>query len=361
MSTDFFPEAIAEQSTEDSVSSVFHLIYNFAPPPNTYLALNLQWPTHDIPTNYPRYLLSWHTEYMDVDWLATQCQRVYPRPVLCVTDWPCDAASFCIDNLECVTYSTFAAQINILVEHFGISQNIVPPQYKLSSLSSRITQYKKFITAYLLKNFDHKHMMLSWHAKLRKQDDNHGHPPGWPELDCLDFDQLNSEHFVNHQWDGFAPGFKPIDNGNWNVPGINLCAVNCTNETWHYNRTIWQGRAFEYPGPYLTEKTMKPLIAGRAVLAVGQYQSHAWLAHLGFSNDYGFDLAFDNDDGDLSRIIKLFKVLDQINSTPLDDLYQRTLAACTYNLNWIKSGKLLEHTNVLNHAARQQIMDWANK
>lgn len=358
---DFFPEVISDHNTEDDMSSVFFLIYRIPPPAHTYLAINLQWPKHDVPLTYERYIFSWHTEYMDVDWLLRQCQRVYPRPVLCVTDWPCDAESFGVDNLVCETYVTLDRQIDILIQNFGVPDGVSPPRFKLSSLSSRVTQYKKFITAYLLQNFTHDNMMLTWHAKLRKLEDNHGHPPGWPALDGLDFSVLDQAQFVNREWDGFHPGFEPIDNGNWNVPGINLCAVNCTNETWHYNRTIWNGRDFEFPGPYLTEKTLKPLIAGRAILAIGQRHSHAWLQHLGFDNNFGYDLTFDQDAGDLSRITEIFKVIDRINQASLDDLYERSRPACEYNLDWIKSGSLTNRCNILNQQTREKISQWATK
>jgi hypothetical protein len=358
---DFFPEAIASHNTEDQVSSVFQLIYRVSPPLNTYIDVNLQWPKHDVPLSYDRYLFSWHTEYMDVDWLVRQCQRVHPRPVLCITDWPCDAASLGMSNLECVTYTTVDQQIDILIAKFGVPNQIQPPRFKLSSLSSRVTQYKKFITAYLLQNFKHEHMMLSWHAKVRKPEDNHGHPAGWTALDSLDFRMLEQAQFINREWDGFAPGFQPIDNGNWDVPGINLCAVNCTNETWHYNRTIWNSREFEYPGPYLTEKTLKPLIAGRAILSIGQSHSHAWLQHLGFNNNFGYDLTFDQDAGDLSRITKIFKVIDVLNEQSLEDIYLGSKEACAYNLEWIKSGALGKRCDRINQPTIEKISQWAAK
>jgi hypothetical protein len=134
--------------------------------------------------------------------------------------------------------------------------------------------------------------------------------------------------------------------------------INLTNESWHYSKTIFDNQNFYYPGPYLTEKTFKPLLAGRPFLAVGQCNTYKTLKELGLSVDFGFDISYDTDSGDLTRIKGIFSAIDHIQNTNLDDLFQSGIDAVRYNLNYIKNNELFVHCEDLNTESVRSIKDF---
>lgn len=347
---DFFPEAITGRHSQEVVASCWHDLYDLTECPNIWLGLNLQWPQFDLPMSYTQYLVSWHTEYMDVTWLHLQCQRVYPAQVICVTDWPCDLSHLQMDNLLCLQIDTMHKQIAILKDRFGIATDFVVPTYKISSLSSRVSQYKKFVTAYLLANVPHHDIILTWHHYLGKLEDMHGHEVGLAHIENLDFGRLNSAIFLNFN-DGYNQTMNsPINNGDWRVDAYTDSLINFSNESFHYSLTTDDGIKFWcYPGPYLTEKTWKPLLAGRPFLAVGQAYSYQRLASQGLCTDFGFEHTYDQDSGDLTRIDKIFRVIDDINQRSLQELFDRSEAACRHNLAVIGNGELADRVRQNNN------------
>jgi hypothetical protein len=90
------------------------------------------------------------------------------------------------------------------------------------------------------------------------------------------------------------------------------------------------------------------LLAGRPFLAVGQCNTYKTLKELGFSIDFGFDINYDLDTGDLTRIKGIFSTIDYIQNTDLDCLFQSGIDAVRYNLNHIRNNNLFVHCEDLN-------------
>lgn len=361
---DFFSTATSLDSSANQLDSLLLLLYKFKPvvDKDIFLALNLQWPKFNLPKNYKSYVISYHTEYMDLSWTIQQCREVYPKPVLLITDYEISVQHPWPDNIIAVRYITFAQQIQIALEKFGIAQanDLLKPKYKVSSLSHRVSQSKKFITAYLLKNFQHDQMILTYHDYLGKQEDHHGYPPEFDIFDNLELNNLCKTrlNFVN---DNQQINQSPISNTNWHNSAYQDALINFTNESFHYSRTVFEEQDFEYPGPYLTEKTFKPLLAGRPFLPVGQAGIGRFLNSVGIATDFGFDMTFDQDTGDLSRMIKIFKTIDDIKTMSLDDLYDHSLEAVKHNLQFVANGGLLDICDRLNQPSVKIIKDFITK
>jgi hypothetical protein len=355
---DFFDTANSIQSSPDKLVKLFDSIYGIqnALSQNVFLGLNLYWPKFKLPKNYDRYVISFHTEYLDVRWTMSQAQQIYPRPMLLITDYDIKIQDPWPDNIVAVRYITLAQQLEIASAVFGIQdiKNITMPTYKISSLSYRISQSKKFITAYLLKHFPHAQMILTYHGHLVKDQDHHGYPPEFSIFDSLDLDTLcyTNLNFID---DSKNINTGPVNNTNWHHPAYLDALINLTNESFHYSKTILQDKEFQYPGPYLTEKTLKPLLAGRPFVPVGQAGSCEFLNLLGFSTNFGFDLDYDQDTGDLTRMIKIFEILEQINSTSLSQLHEASLAAVKHNLEHISTGALEATCKSLNESSIELI------
>lgn len=343
-----FPMAYSLRHSADQISDVF--LKNYGIPLKShreiFLGLNLQWPKFDLPTSYHKFVLSFHCEYIDWLWVIDQAKKIYPKQVILITDFNITVDNICPDNIIFIRWITIHKQLDTMRRSWGVNHHPQIPAYKISSLSNRISQYKNFVTAYLLDNFPHDDMILTHHARLMKSQDMHDHPAGYVHLDQLNLSRLSMAVLVNFN-DNYVPT-SWVQNGNWQtVPYLNAL-VNFTNESFHYSKTEIHGHETVWPGPYITEKTFKPLLAARPFICVGQFNSYNFLRELGFRVDFGFDLTFDQDWGDLTRIRGVFDCIDYIRNTSVKDLYDASIEAVKHNSNWIARNKLYDKCESLN-------------
>ena len=353
---DFFESANSVESTPIELQDLFKSIYGWIPNTNAFLGINLRWPKFDLPTTYQQYFLSWHTEQFDLHWLRQQADRVYPRPILVANDGIVDPTIF-PDNVKFVQWITWGDQLDQLIAEFGICEEPTMPQYKISSLCFRVSQYKNYVSAYLLQHAQQDELILTYHKKIGKPEDLHGYPQGLPWLDALNFTLLKPT------WINFQDNFDwaqntPVANGNWRTPPYQNALINFTNESFHYSASEIDGKQFVYPAPYLTEKTWKPLLAGRPFLAVGQYRTYLTLNELGLKSDFGFPTEYDQDPGDLTRIRDIFGAVDTILATPIKDLYEQSLDSVIHNVQMIKNGNFTQACCDKNEQARGSIQDF---
>ena len=344
---DYISTGHSGKENSDFLEKLFFEIYEFKPDPNIFFGLNLQWPKFDLPESYTKYFLSFHTEYLHLEWVIEQAKKVYPKKIILATDYEIIPSDYWPNNITTIQWITVHKQIDLLLHITSTVDGIIKPKYKISSLSFRVSQYKKFITAYLLKHFAKNDMILTYHNNLGKIEDHHGYPPEFSFLDGLDIDHL-TKTLINFD-DNFSGSVGPVGNGNWINDAYRDALINLTNESFHYSGTIFNNKPDYWPGPYITEKTFKPLLAGRPLLAVGQYQTYEYLTRLGFDVNFGFDRSYDQDPGDLTRIGKIFKLLDAINQTTIDKLFDSSVEAVKFNLEWIQSGNFYQHCQDINN------------
>jgi hypothetical protein len=353
---DYFESSNNVESTPTEVKNTFKSIYGWTPTTDTFLGINLIWPKFDLPLTYNQYFLSWHTEQFDLHWLRSQANHVYPRPILVANDGVIDLTIF-PDNVKSVQWITWGDQLDQLVKEVGVCEQPTMPEYKISSLCFRISQYKNYISAYLLQHCDPTQLVLTYHKKLGKPEDLHGYPQGVAWLDELKFDLLEPT-WINFQDDFDWAKNTPVANGDWRSIPYENALVNFTNESFHYSASELDGTSFVYPAPYLTEKTWKPLLAGRPFLAVGQYNTYKTLNRLGLKTNFGFSTEFDQDPGDLTRIRDIFGTVDIILSTPIKDLYEQSYDSVVHNVQSIKNGNFTQACHRENEQARGSIQDF---
>lgn len=353
---DFFKQAISLKHSDLFIKDTLNDIYsiNRSVDKNIFFGVNLQWPSFALPKNYSRYFISFHTEYIDIAWVIEQAKNVYPKSILLVVDFKFPDKSIIPDNVNILQFITLHHQIGKSIEKFGINSTVKIPRYKISSLAARVSQYKKFITAYLLKNFPKEDMIITYRDQLGKIEDHHAHPD-IAYLNVLDLKNI-SRTFINFDEDNFVN--TPVNNSNWHLAPYLECAFNLTNESFHYSDTMFCGRPFRNPGPYITEKSFKPFLAGQAFISVGQAGSHQFFQDLGFRTDFGVSQYFDSDFSDLTRIKKIFDSIDQIQNTRIDLLHEQSLDAIKHNLNHIKSGTFVDHVCSLNKSCQQIISNY---
>lgn len=321
----------------------------------TYFALNIQKLSHvQLPFDqYKRIVISFQTESFEHNSLW----KLFNDNPDCEFLFLCDQAIEGIwpSNVKMLPWLTWAYQLNVGIQHFGIANSIDKPTKKISSLSARHEFHKAAITAFLIEKFDDSELVLSWH-------NNHVNEVYYLTEDYFIPEQIKK--YLNGKFSSLQPikldQFEntPVANVNWHHPAYLESSINLTNETVYNSQAQIGERCVNLPTPYLTEKTWKPLLAGRPFIPVGQANTLKSLQQLGFCFDYNLDLSFDSCIEDFTRMIKIYQVLESLIELSSLEIYNQTYQSCEHNLNHIQSGKLKIICDQLNATTLEKVLQW---
>lgn len=354
--SDFFPTFNSMQHRNSDIESLFEVLYDasISVKPDTFFGLNLQWPKFDLPTQYRQYIISFHTEYLDLEWTIKQAQIVYPKQLVLISEFDIAQHPAWPDNVVCLQQRTIHKQLNVAVMHHGYCNNPTVPQYKFSSLSFRADQYKIFVTAFLLKHVSKDNMILTFHNQKL------GPIASWPnDIQALQGLDLNlSVQFINFNDQFDITKNRPVANACWQIPPFQNSLINLTNESVASSNSMLKSYSIILPGPYFTEKTFKPLLSARPFISVGQYKSLKELQALGFSTDFGIPNEYDNDPENFPRIGKIFSAIEYANSTDIKKLFDASFNSVIHNVNHIVNGDLSGRCRDLNSHHRKLLVTY---
>jgi hypothetical protein len=245
--------------------------------------------------------------------------------------------------------------INLYHWKWFIKQGIKQPnynqkqfKYKLSSLSNRVNEYRAFIT---LKLMDQKDVFVTWNAKYIQNMDI-GYifsSTGRSKRDALlkNIDQLqnpiNQEKFTH-----------PIGSiaDDWSYSAYSETLVNSINET---KEVSYHADIGILPGPYLSEKTWKPLLYGNGLLFTGQFNTCKTLSELGFVFDYPWSNAYDDLPGDLDRLEIIFDIVDRILGMSHSSIESGIKDSVEYNQHFFNSEKIIQTIDQRNDHGLEQL------
>jgi hypothetical protein len=127
--------------------------------------------------------------------------------------------------------------------------------------------------------------------------------------------------------------------------------INFTNETYS------QGQKYQriFPGPQMTEKTRKALLAGCAIVPVGMPGVYKYLSRFGLKFNYPWSCEFDEIPGDLDRMEQMPKVIDKIMSYDLHFLHQQVKDSIEYNYYYLRN---IQYINRVDEVNQQAIDDY---
>jgi hypothetical protein len=224
-----------------------------------------------------------------------------------------------------------------------INTNLSNRKYKLSSLSSRLNEFKFFITAKLY-NKKNPQTLYTWNRgfEIRNDDDfvfthkNYSHADSLLiHSEFLKNNKINSELFKN----------TPLDNSCFNHAAYLDTVINSINETQSLSSTPEFGKL---PTPYITEKTWKPLFAGNAILFTGQAGLKTRLESWGFIFDYVWAQDYDDSFNDNQRLEVILTQINWILEIPLGDLARLSQSSVDHNLELAWSGNLTKNFKYQN-------------
>ena len=207
--------------------------------------------------------------------------------------------------------------------------------YKASSLVGRITQSKVIVFS-ALERYLKNDCFLSLHDRLQLQNVHN-----WGLTQNKKLDELTlhfKENWINKT---LIMDNDDQDQLSINIPAYTQAALNFTQESFHYSLMYNSEKNYSeiLSGPFLTEKTFKCLLSKTAFIPVGQFRSYAWLRSAGMKFDYGLNLSFDNDEGNITRLSKLVDLINDISKYSAQDLYEMTQSSTDHNYLTISSGE----------------------
>ena len=325
---------------------------NKLPNKKIYFALFQGWPKKDLPNGYNYYIVSFHLEAVDLVWLHRQ---QVSGPIIVLFDG--QDYNIKIPGIHFFPFFYWHYQLQQMINWFGVKEKSIS-KYKFSAVCNRITQSKAWITTKLLETAKETSLIVlnSW---FEEKNVHNWQTTGNAKLDYLTQifrdryfgTEIKIDDFVNEQHN-----FQNITGNPWQ-PLYQDCAIHFTNESFHYSKMIEGANEYIWPGPFITEKTLKCLLGGTAFVPVGQFETYATLKKLGLEFDYTFDTSWDQDPGNLSRAESIVNLIDDLNNYSPEQLVSMTKSSCEYNQNYIVGGKFNKSCQSINDNTVDQIFD----
>jgi len=309
----------------------------------------------DLPPGYDHYIISYHCEPLDWEWIRRQATRVNGLIIILNDGMPYDNFDL-LPNVKFYTYHSWHFQMERIHK---LWPNITTknPKYKVSAINNRVTQSKLIIFTAIMELIEDQSLvkLSDW---IESKNVNWYTKTGFPILDQLTetFKQKYAGKKIDI--DNFKALFSPQDiNSNPNTVAYTDAALHFSLESYNYSYIEDTYGAYTRAGPHLSEKTFKCLLAETAVIPVSQYDVYNQLQQLGFMFDYGpLDLSFDRDPGNLSRLEKIVELCKTINIYSIDELLHYTKDSSEHNREHIISGDFAQECIKVNQHTANNII-----
>lgn len=332
----------------------YHLFAQADWPANGYFKLHVvENDPSDLPQGYSYYIVSWHMEHINFEWLQRQS---VDAPIVVLSDlqiydthqWP--------TNVIPVRWLYWHYILDRMKKIFGTTytKNI---KYKASALCSRISQSKLLVTTALLEYLNKQDILISLSDKVLDKNVHSWQLTGNTVLDELLQTFKNKYLGTIIKIDEFDPDvIYQSSVANPSQVAYQQAAIHFSNESFHYSLMDYGNGPCILPGPFLTEKTFKCLLGGTAFISVGQFDVYRTLSNLGMKFDYGLDLSFDQDPANFTRLIKIIELVKTLNDYSADDLFAMTRDSSEFNQDLVVSGNFYQTCESANCTSLEKIL-----
>ena len=312
---------------------------------------SIDWFNQDkiLPPGYAGYVIK--TEGPNVEWIQQQAQYIDAPIFYCSLYKDYDTFAH-VPNVHFVPTIEWHYQLANMIKIYGakVNKNI---KHKVSALCHRATQSKIIVLSALAQHVGLENCLVSLHHV----EDKNIH--SWQKTNNPVVDQHMQYFLENFQGtkiliDQFQN--KDIMVYNFHHAAYLDSAINVNNESFHYSyMTVGQQERIN-PGPFITDKTLKCLLGETAFINNAQFDTYSTLTSLGFDFDYGLDLAYDQDPGNISRMSGMLNVIKELSNYTADELYTQTRRSCLHNKDHVISGDFYKIAESVNHQALESIL-----
>lgn len=331
-------------------------------PKNTFFSLWLRNPSEidpslDLPLDKDLYVVSFHYERVDPDWIMKQAKRI-SQPIIIINDgsgydfpWP--------NNVYFFNFFSWHIHLEQIMAWFPEkkSRNI---KYKISAVCHRITQSKLLVTTALLENINREDLLLKLGSWLEEKNVHHRSQTGIKRLDNLSrlfFEKYYGTTIEIDDFDEYTHNVQRINSTPWQPLYLDA-AIHVTNESYHYSYMMNELGSYIRPGPLLSEKTFKCLLAETPFISVGQFDVYNQLKALGLKFDYGdINLAWDSDPRNFSRLEGIIDTVIDLGRMSKEHIHEVTKESSQHNADLIWSGEFSKKCRAHNEKISQEILE----
>lgn len=308
-----------------------------------------------MPKGYDVYIASFHLEAIDIEWVDVVSATV-DAPLVVLGDatriqYPT------ADHVLMRSYLYWHRQLEQGMSWYPniqISKNIV---YKASAICNRVTQSKMLITTAILEELgsDGLVKLSDW---IEGKNLHYGQPTNNKTLDSLSDvfrakymgKELHIDDFSNDNHNYQKHTIDPL------AHYLHTAAINFTNETLAYSFIQKDDKQYIYPGPFLTEKTFKCLLSNTGFVPVGQYDTYGSLQMLGLEFDFPFDISWDQDTGNLTRLESIIKLVKWFKDYDAQEIYDMVAPSTAHNFDAVWSGSFSSRCQAENDKTVNEIL-----
>jgi hypothetical protein len=317
-----------------------------------YCMLWSHWGMPDLPKDYDYYLITFPLENINLAWLEQQRCRVGGKFIVV---HPGTNYDYKLENTCFITYIEWHNHLDQMTNLHGVQSITSKKKYKFSAICNRVSQGKAWIAAKLL-DVASTESLVYINTWIEPKNVHNWELTGNPVLD-----QLTLLYRQNHTNSAVSDGFTQTDDQRYNSNPWHDIYTNTAMHfvlcSFHYSYTIDGGRSYIYPGPDIDEKILKCLLGGTPFVPCGQFGIYNHLQSVGFDFDYGIDLSYDSDPGNLSRFESITKLIDDLHNMPKDEIVEITKKSTHHNQEYILKKGLHKKCEQINALAVNQILD----
>lgn len=333
----------------------YHLLDDIKFPKKTYFSLHIEWGADDLPPGYDLYVLSFHLEQINHDWIEKQSKLIKTR-IIILADFN-DYQYIWPENVYYVRWIYWHIALDQMMQRFNgeIRKQI---KYKASAFCNRITQSKLVVTTALLEYLDNHDTLVSLSDKIEPKNVHFFQSSGNHCVDLMTEIFKSKYQGIKIKIDDFTEKINYQDyTANPYVHAYQNAALHFTNESFHYSQMQYGEKICVLPGPHLTEKTFKCILGATPFISVGQFDVYRTLEELGLVFDYGIDLSFDQDPGNLSRLESIVNLIKTIKNISAEDLHLRAKDSSDHNRQLVLDNVFYNHCEMKNIDSIEKIKD----
>lgn len=313
---------------------------------NTFVHLSAGWRSKSWPPDpdpgYDHYVISGDSGMWGWD---QHVAELYHRPVFLISlpEIYQPASHELVTHIANTFYHRQVAKLDRLSQ--GLPKKDI--RYKVSALTARVTQSKMIVFAAIKRWLAAQDAVVTLGSQLDESNVHHWHPTNDAVLDDL-------TNFFRDKFLGCDIKIEDNCGDSLSYQNAAYCdsAINFTQESFHYSLMYdeHKDQTAVLPGPFLTEKTFKCLLSQTAFIPVGQFRSYRWLESMGMRFDYGLDLSFDDDPGNITRLHEIVKLVQTMSDYTAQELYDMTLDSTQHNYTVVQSGEFWDACQTHNQA-----------
>ena len=304
------------------------------------------WATPDLPNGYDYYLVTYHIETVNLDWIKKQ--QVDGKIIVV---FPGKSYGLEFPNVEFIGYTELHNDLHKMIDWFGVQDTNQNKKYKFSTICNRVSQGKIWTTTQILESEPNSLLILNtdW---IEDKNVHNWTPCGVKYLDNLTntFKNKYIDKKIVDDFNNETDNNQRKNSNPWQ-PYYTDSALHIVAGSFHYSFMD----NYIYPGPDIDEKTLKCLLAGIPFLPAMQFDVYNYLSIFGLNFDYKFDTSFDSDPGNLTRFEKLCKLIDKLSKMEIEEIVQSTSDATNHNREHILNGTFAKTCNEYNQQQVEKI------